>query len=56
MEKVKQQVGYKGDLKSFFNYVRQNKELMPFDTAEEVIAHFEKIHTRMQPNLDKLFT
>ncbi|MGB7786184.1 MAG: DUF885 domain-containing protein, partial [Salinimicrobium sp.] len=55
MEKVKQQVGYKGDLKSFFNYVRQNKKLMPFDTAEEVIAHFNKIRSRIQPNLDKLF-
>ena len=55
MEKVKRQVGYKGDLKSFFNDVRQNKELMPFDTAEEVIAHFEKIRSRIQPNLDKLF-
>ena len=55
MEQVKQQVGYKGDLKSFFNYVRQNKELMPFDTAEEVIAHFNKIRSRIKPNLDKLF-
>ena len=55
MEKVKEQVGYEGDLKSFFNYVRNNKELMPFDTAEEVIAHFNSIHERMKPNIDKLF-
>ncbi|MCM8569421.1 DUF885 domain-containing protein [Gramella jeungdoensis] len=55
MEKVKQEVGYKGDLKSFFNYVRENKELMPYDSPEEVIAHFEEIHERMKPNIDKLF-
>ena len=29
MEKVKTQVGFKGDIKAFFNYVRSNKELMP---------------------------
>ena len=30
MEKVKQQVGFKGDLKSFFDYVRNDKDLMPY--------------------------
>ncbi|GAB2760485.1 DUF885 domain-containing protein [Salinimicrobium soli] len=55
MEKVKEQVGYEGDLKSFFNYVRNNKDLMPFDTAEEVIVHFNEIHERMKPNISKLF-
>ncbi len=55
MEQVMRQVGYKGNLKSFFNAVRQNKNLMPYNTAEEVIAHFNKIRARIQPNLDKLF-
>jgi uncharacterized protein (DUF885 family) len=55
MEKVKEQVGFKGDLKSFFNDVRNNKKLMPFKSAEEVIANFNKIHERMKPNLKKLF-
>lgn len=55
MEKVKQQVDYKGDLKSFFNYVRTNKDLMPFKTADEVIANFNAIYERMKPNIDKLF-
>lgn len=55
MEKVKEQVGYKGDLKSFFEYVRTNKELMPFKTSEEVIAHFNEIYDRVKPNVDKLF-
>lgn len=55
MEKVKQQVGYKGDLKSFFNAVREDKRLMPFTKPEEVIVHFNKIHDTMKPNLQKLF-
>lgn len=55
MEKVKTQVGYKGDLKSFFNYVRNNKELMPFKTAQEVLDNFNKIHDTMKPQIEKLF-
>ncbi|MCF0048918.1 DUF885 domain-containing protein [Dyadobacter sp. LJ53] len=55
MEKVKEQVGYKGDLKSFFNAVREDKKLMPFTNPEEVIVHFNKIHETMKPNLQKLF-
>lgn len=55
MEKVKTEVGYEGTLISFFDYVRNKKELMPFKTAQEVIDHFNKIHETMQPQLDKLF-
>ena len=55
MEKVKAEVGYEGDLKSFFNYVRNNKDLMPFSTAEEVIENFNRIYKTMEPNIDKLF-
>ncbi len=55
MEKVKEEVGFKGDLKSFFNNVRDNKELMPFKTSEEVIANFNAIYERVKPNVDKLF-
>lgn len=56
MEKVKEEVGYKGDLKSFFDYVRNNKELMPYTKPEEVIAHFQNIYDTIKPNLDKLFS
>ncbi|MGM1054872.1 MAG: DUF885 domain-containing protein [Bacteroidota bacterium] len=55
MEKVKAEVGYEGDLKSFFNYVRNNKNLMPFSTAEEVVENFNQIYKTMEPNIDKLF-
>ncbi len=55
MDKVKQQVGFKGDLKSFFEYVRQKKELMPYTSAAQVIQHFNAIHDTMRPNLERLF-
>ncbi|HSM64146.1 MAG TPA: DUF885 domain-containing protein [Gillisia sp.] len=55
MEKVKEQIGFKGDLKSFFKYVRENKELMPYKTPEEIIANFNAIHEKMKPQLEKLF-
>ncbi|WP_034886213.1 DUF885 domain-containing protein [Gillisia sp. JM1] len=55
MEKVKEQIGFKGDLKSFFNYVRENKELMPYSKPEDIIANFNAIHEKMKPQLDKLF-
>lgn len=56
MEKVKQQVGFKGSLIKFFEFVRNKDELMPFSKPEEVIANFEKIHTIIKPNVDKLFS
>ena len=55
MEKVKTQVGYKGDLISFFDYVRNNKELMPYKTPKEIIDNFNAIHETMKPQIEKLF-
>jgi len=55
MEKVKAQVGYTGDLKSFFNVVRQRKELMPFTQPQQVIDNFNRIHETMKPQLALLF-
>lgn len=55
MEKVKEQVGYTGDLKSFFDHVRNKKELMPFTDPQQVINNFNAIHDRMKPQIDKLF-
>ncbi len=55
MEKVKNQVGFKGTLIEFFEEVRNKKELKPFTKPEEVIANFQSIYTRIKPNVDKLF-
>ncbi|WP_405247246.1 DUF885 domain-containing protein [Cellulophaga sp. Asnod2-G02] len=55
MEKIKKEVGFEGDLKAFFDFVRNKKELMPFTSPEQVIENFNKIHERMKPQVDKLF-
>ncbi|WP_075341330.1 DUF885 domain-containing protein [Tenacibaculum agarivorans] len=55
MEKVKEQVGFKGDLKAFFDFVRNNKELMPYTEPKQIIENFNAIHERMKPQLEKLF-
>ncbi|MBT1696659.1 DUF885 family protein [Fulvivirgaceae bacterium PWU4] len=55
MEKVKDQVGFKGDMKAFFDHLRTKKELMPFTRPEQVIENFNAIHEKMKPNLAKLF-
>ncbi|WP_053991163.1 DUF885 family protein [Mangrovimonas sp. TPBH4] len=56
MEKVKEQVGFKGDLNAFFDFVRTNKDLMPFTERSQVIAFYDSIHNVMKPQLDKLFS
>lgn len=56
MEKVKEQVGFKGTLKEFLNEVRNKKELKPYTKPEEVLAHFQKIYATIKPNVDKLFS
>ena len=56
MEKVKNQVGFKGTIKEFFDDVRHKPSLIPFKKPEEVIANFNKIYARVKPNVDKLFS
>lgn len=55
MEKVRERVGFRGDLKAFFEHVRTRKELMPFTDPEQVIENFHGIHRKMQPSLQRLF-
>ena len=55
MEKVKTEVGYDGDIKSFFDFVRNNKELMPFTEPQQVLDNFNSIHDTMKPRLEELF-
>lgn len=55
MEKVKEQVGFEGNLKEFFDFVRNNKELMPYTEPQQIIDNFNTIHEKMKPQLEKLF-
>ncbi|MFD1468879.1 DUF885 domain-containing protein [Hymenobacter caeli] len=55
MERVKASVGFKGDLRAFFEYMKTDKRFMPYQTPAQVLAAFEAIHQRMEPNLQKMF-
>ncbi len=55
MKKVMQEVGFKGTLMEFFEHVRTSRDLMPFDTAEQVIDNFNLIYKRIKPFVDKQF-
>lgn len=56
MEMVKKEVGFEGDMIAFFDHVRENKNLMPFTTPEQVLENFNNIHTRMKPKLKAYFS
>ncbi len=55
MEKVKNSVGFKGDLKAFFDYMRTDPKFFPYKTAEEVLAAYRAIGKKIAPNLKRMF-
>jgi uncharacterized protein (DUF885 family) len=55
MERIKDSVGFKGDLKTFFEYMKTDKRFMPYKHAGEVLAAFKSIQQRIDPNLKKMF-
>ncbi|MEO6521506.1 MAG: DUF885 domain-containing protein [Mucilaginibacter sp.] len=55
MDSIKNKVGFKGDMHAFFTYMQTDPKFMPYKTPKEVLAAFEDIHQRMQPNLKKMF-
>lgn len=56
MNKVKEEVAFEGDLRAFFDHVRDHKDLMPYKNPEQVIANFNRIHKAMKPRLKQLFS
>ena len=56
MTKVRQSVGFQGDMKAFLQHVRTRKELTPFTEPRQVIDNFHAIHRKMQPSLARLFS
>ena len=55
MERVKQQVGFKGDLPAFFAHLNTAPQFRPFKTPEEVLAFYRGIQARIEPQLPRLF-
>lgn len=56
MDSVKNTTGFKGDLKAFFEYMKTDPKFMPYKKPAEILAAFDNIHKRMEPNLKKMFT
>jgi uncharacterized protein (DUF885 family) len=55
MEKAKNQIGFQGNLKTFFEFIRDNEKLMPYAQPEQVLGHFKAIEDKLQARLDSVF-
>jgi uncharacterized protein (DUF885 family) len=55
MKIIKNKVGFEGNLKSFFNHVRELDILTPFENPDQVIQNFNKIYEKVKPKVDSLF-
>ena len=55
MEDVKNTIGFEGDLKAFFDFIRNSPEQMPFKDPQQVINNFNSIKERINKNLNKVF-
>lgn len=55
MDSIKTEVGFKGDLKSFFEYVKTDPKFFPFKTEDEVLDRFRSFQDKMTPQLKRLF-
>jgi uncharacterized protein (DUF885 family) len=54
MEQVRKQVGFAGDLKSFFEHVRTDPKYY-YTRPEELLARFKAIEAKIWPAIPKLF-
>ncbi len=56
MDSVKNAVKYTGSLLQFFEFMKNDRQFMPYKKPEEVIDAFKKIHATMQPQLKNMFS
>jgi len=55
MEKTKTEVKFDGDMKSFFEFLKTDKSMMPYKTAKEILDAFAAIQTKIDPKLKTMF-
>lgn len=55
MEKTKNEVKFNGDLKAFFEFMKTDKQFMPYKTPAEVLAAFAAIQKKIDPKLKDMF-
>jgi len=56
MESVKKEVGFRGDLRAFFEHLRTDSRFYPFTTDEGVLDAYRAIEARLQSNLPRYFS
>ena len=55
MEEAKNQIGFKGDIKAFLEFIRNSPEQIPFQDPQEVIANFNQIKEKINDKFDQVF-
>ena len=55
MEKIKTQIGFKGTLNELFEFMKTDKQFMPFKTDKEIMDAYQTIYATIKPNLPKYF-
>lgn len=55
MEIAKNKMGFEGDIKAFFEFIRNSPEQMPFSSPDQVINNFNDIKKRIDIKLNEVF-
>lgn len=55
MERVKDEVGFSGDLPAFFEFMKTAPRFTPFKSSKDVINAFRGIYEKVKPNVNQLF-
>jgi uncharacterized protein (DUF885 family) len=55
MDSIRVATGFKGDLPAFFEFMKTDKQFMPYKSPADVLAAFNSILSRIQPNLKNMF-
>lgn len=55
MERVKDEVGFSGDLPAFFEFMKTAPRFTPFKSGKDVINAFRGIYEKVKPNVNQLF-
>ena len=55
MEKAKSSMGFTGNIKDFFEFIRNSPEQKPFTEPGQVIDHFDEIKLQVKNSLNTLF-
>lgn len=55
IEKLKNKIGFQGNISDFYTYSLTAKEFFPFSSDEEILDSYRSILPKIEPNLKKLF-